>query len=105
MSAFASCRNGSPRNKGCGSNVLGGAIVPVPPGGNAGVVPAGAEGSIKPLARLGKSWLRPSLRSVTDGLDIVTVGIEHERAVIVRMVMRPKPGRAVVFAAGSQRRA
>jgi hypothetical protein len=40
---------------------------------------------------------------VADRLDIVAVGIEHEGAVIVRMIMRADAGRAVVAAAGSDR--
>src|SRR5258708_23587431 len=37
-----------------------------------------------------------SCRRVTDSLDVVTVGIEHERAVIVGMIMRADAGRAIV---------
>ena len=39
-------------------------------------------------------------RRVADGFDVVAVGIEHERAVIVRMVMRANSGCAVVASAG-----
>src|SRR5882724_1777767 len=41
---------------------------------------------------------------VTDGFDIVAVGIEHEGAVIIGMIMRPEPRRAVVAAARRHRR-
>src|SRR5947209_8490638 len=44
------------------------------------------------------------LRGVTDRLDIVPVQVEHEGAVVVRMIMRANAGRAVVLPAGRQRR-
>jgi hypothetical protein len=40
---------------------------------------------------------------VTVGLDVVTVGIEHEGSVVVRVIMRPKAGSAMVRAACRQR--
>ena len=36
-------------------------------------------------------------------LDIVAVGIEHEGAVIVRVIVRPQSRRAVILAAGRER--
>src|SRR5262249_38358736 len=42
---------------------------------------------------------RASGRRVANRLDIVAVGIEHEGAVVVRMIVRPHPRRAVVLAA------
>ena len=39
-----------------------------------------------------------------DRLDIVTVGIQHERAVVRRTVLRPRTGPAVVAPAGLHRR-
>ena len=36
-------------------------------------------------------------------LEVVSVRVEHERAVVVRMVLRPQAGRAVVGAAGVER--
>jgi hypothetical protein len=41
----------------------------------------------------------------TAGFDVVTVGIQHERAVIVLVVLRPRAGRAVIAAAGGDGRA
>jgi hypothetical protein len=40
---------------------------------------------------------------VADGLDVVAVRIEHEGAVIVRVIMRPQAGSAMVRAAGGER--
>src|ERR1700722_8039918 len=40
---------------------------------------------------------------VTDHLDIVAVGVEDERPVVVRMIMGPQPGAAVRAAARGQR--
>src|SRR5258708_40095434 len=37
-------------------------------------------------------------------LDVVAVGIEHEGAVVIRVVVRPQPRRAVILAAGGERR-
>src|SRR5687767_14744524 len=48
---------------------------------------------------------RASRRRMADRLDVMAVGIEHEGRVIIRMVVRPQPRRAVVPAAGRQRRA
>ena len=42
-------------------------------------------------------------RRVAHRLHIVAVGIEHERSVVARMVVRAQPGRAVVCASGRQR--
>jgi len=41
---------------------------------------------------------------VTDRLDAMAVGIEHEGAVIVGVILRPEPRRAVVAPAGGERR-
>src|SRR5688572_15437467 len=46
-----------------------------------------------------------SPRRVAHRLDVVAVGIEDERAVVVRMIMRADPWRAVVPAACRERRA
>ena len=42
---------------------------------------------------------------MTDGLDIVAVGIEHEGSVVIGVVVGTQAGRAVVLAARSDRRA
>jgi hypothetical protein len=39
---------------------------------------------------------------VADRFDVVAVGIEHERAVVVGVVLRTQPRRAVVLPAGGQ---
>jgi len=44
----------------------------------------------------------PSLRLVTDSLDIVAIGIEKERAVGVGVVVRAKPRRPIVRSSGSE---
>src|SRR5215210_3035682 len=44
------------------------------------------------------------LGGVADGLDVVALGIEDERAVVRLVVMRPEPRRAVVRAARSEGR-
>ncbi len=41
-----------------------------------------------------------ALSVVEGGLDVVAVGVEHERAVIARVVLRPLAGRTVVAVAG-----
>ena len=41
---------------------------------------------------------------MADRFDVVAVAIEHERAVIVRMILRAQSRRAVVLAARSDRR-
>ena len=41
---------------------------------------------------------------VTDDLYVVAVGVQNERAVIIRMVVRTEARRAVVFAAGGDGR-
>jgi hypothetical protein len=46
-------------------------------------------------------WAR---RCMADRLDAMAVGIQHEGAVIVHVIMWPKPGRAIVMPAGDQRR-
>src|SRR5437764_4025512 len=33
---------------------------------------------------------------VTDGFDIVAIGIEHEGAIIIRMIMRPEARRTMI---------
>ena len=40
---------------------------------------------------------------VADGLDIVAVGVEHEGAVVIRVIMRAKARRSVVLAARGNR--
>jgi hypothetical protein len=40
---------------------------------------------------------------VAHGFDVVAVGVEHEGAVVMRVVVRPQPGRTVVGTAGGQR--
>src|SRR4029453_2829113 len=45
-----------------------------------------------------------SFRRVEGGFDVVPVGVEDESAVVMRMVLRPQAGRAVVAAAGAQGR-
>src|SRR5437016_13726827 len=47
---------------------------------------------------------RSSLRSVADDLDVVAVEIEDERAIVVRMVLRPQARPTVVATAHPQRR-
>src|SRR5215216_3628608 len=39
---------------------------------------------------------------MTHRLDIVSVGIEHEGAVVILVIMRPQPRRAIVLAAGPE---
>src|SRR5450755_550485 len=51
---------------------------------------------------MGFPWL---FRRVTDRFDVVPVGIQHKRAIVVRMVLRPEPRTAVVLTAGRHRRA
>ena len=41
---------------------------------------------------------------MADGFDVVAVGIEDERTVIVGVIVRPNAGRAIVTAAGGERR-
>src|SRR5271155_4694784 len=41
--------------------------------------------------------------AMANGLDVVAVGIEHERAVVVGMILRAQTGSAVVAAAGGNR--
>ena len=38
-------------------------------------------------------------RRVTDCLDVVPIGIEHESPIVVRMIMGAQAGRAVIFSA------
>ena len=40
---------------------------------------------------------------MANSLDIVAVGIEHEGAVIIGVIFRPEPWRAVIGGAGKQR--
>ena len=40
---------------------------------------------------------------VRDGLDIVAIGIEYEATVVILVIVRPKTGSAIVFAARRQR--
>jgi hypothetical protein len=41
---------------------------------------------------------------VTDDLDVVAVGVQNERSVIIRMILRSRARRAVIFAAGGDGR-
>src|SRR5690606_8505746 len=41
--------------------------------------------------------------AVIHGLDVVAVGVEHERAVVPLVIVRPEPGRAVVTPPGGER--
>jgi hypothetical protein len=41
-------------------------------------------------------------RKVAAGFDVVAVGVEYERAVIVLVIVRARAGWAVVFAAGGE---
>ena len=43
-------------------------------------------------------------RQMRHGLDVVSVGVDDEAAVIVGVIMRPEPRRSVVLAAGCNRR-
>ena len=38
-------------------------------------------------------------RRVTDCLEVVSIGIEHESPIVVRMIMGAQAGRAVIFSA------
>src|SRR5260221_13010840 len=58
----------------------------------------------KALRRFLKN-MRYSSRRVADGLDVVAIRVEHEGAVIVGVVMRPRSRWAVVASARGQRRA
>ncbi len=49
-------------------------------------------------------YLLVSLRKVVDGFDVVAVGVEHERGVVVLVIVRPQAGRAVVDATRRQGR-
>src|SRR5881398_64486 len=49
------------------------------------------------------TWCRFLLKIVVHGLDVAAVGIEHERPVIARMIVRPGAGRSVVAPAALQR--
>ena len=40
---------------------------------------------------------------VVDHLDVVAVGVEHERALVARVVLRPLPRAAVVAVPGADR--
>src|SRR5712675_629438 len=44
-----------------------------------------------------------SRRHMADGLDIVTVQVEHEGAIVARVVVRPQTRCAIVLAAGCER--
>src|SRR5689334_22603522 len=50
------------------------------------------------------SWRVPSFRRMADRLDVVAVRIEHERAVVIRVIVRPQSGRPVVAPARRYRR-
>ena len=51
------------------------------------------QGACKPLHDL----------AVTDSLDVVAIGIEHERAVVIFVIMRSQPRRAIISSAGRKR--
>jgi hypothetical protein len=55
------------------------------------------------MFRFKQVWNR-SFRHVTHGLDIVTVGIAHEGAVIMGVIMRANAGCAIIAPAGRHRR-
>lgn len=40
---------------------------------------------------------------MTESLDVVAIGIEHERAVVILVIMQTQSRRAVVLAAGRER--
>jgi hypothetical protein len=44
-----------------------------------------------------------SSRRVAHRLDVVAVVVEHERRVVISVIVRPKPRATVVFRAGGQR--
>src|SRR5271169_5333162 len=54
-----------------------------------------------PLCRSEDHWAR---RRMANRLDAMAVGIQREGAVIVSVVMRPKPGRAIVTPTCGKRR-
>ncbi len=45
---------------------------------------------------------RPSHRLVTDSFDVVLIGIEKERAIIVAVVARAKPRPAIIYSSGGE---
>src|SRR5437660_8202928 len=53
------------------------------------------------LARSDEDWAG---RCMTDRLDAMSIRVQHEGAVIIGVIMRPKPGRAIVAPATSKRR-
>lgn len=122
----SSGRGGEPGSRTGG--VISGCGLPggIPGGGSAGVpgVDGGISGGsigigifvqlseydnddLAPMFRACRAAIR-LFRRVADGPDVVPVGIEHEGAVIVRMVvrtiMRADAGRPVVAATGRHRR-
>ena len=71
-----------------------------------GVISHAAKAGIQTLAKHGSSAFAGACglrRRVTHRLDVVSVRIEHERAVVVRVVVRPRTRRTVVLAAGRHR--
>src|SRR5258708_2261236 len=59
----------------------------------AGALPRLPDAAPRCIARMRTARVA---RRVTDRLDAMTVGIQHERAVIVGVIVRPKPRRAIV---------
>src|SRR5215210_1068138 len=51
-----------------------------------------------------RTWVRSASRAMEDGLDVVAVRIQHEGPVVARVVELADAGRAVVGAAGGERR-
>src|ERR1700734_2860980 len=49
------------------------------------------------------SFIVASLRLVADGLDIVSVGVQNERAIVVLVIVRPRARTPIVFSAGGKR--
>src|SRR5512142_1448043 len=56
------------------------------------------------LAMPGLTRSLPEERLVTARLDVVAIGVAHERAVVVLVIVRPRAGLAVVLAACRRRR-
>jgi hypothetical protein len=59
---------------------------------------------ISPDVALPRSEHHWALRRMADRLDAMAVRIQHEGAVIIGVVVRPKPRRAIVAPAGGERR-
>ncbi len=64
---------------------------------------SGAAAELDPLVRRSGTAMGADHPRAWDGFDVVTVGIEDERTVIVRVIVRPNARRAIVTAAGGER--